>query len=213
MDHHHHIVKYYEEDEDLMPKLRHLVQPRNIFLSFNKIMDKKWCKTINDKGQVKPANEFLEAIMSSPSGRVAMFYVSDLLHKLGLSVSYEMFRQETGYDLFEVSLRQQMEEQMLYVCRPGYSETEPQIIYKLSDFINGQSFYNKNPEMQYERDVINEIWDDLRLWPSIECKRPTRRGRKEYEDFLLNVSNFCMLQPRKRSSNRKNYLELEHHRH
>lgn len=206
------IVKFYEEDDDLMPKLRPLVLPKNIFLPFNKLLEKKWCKTLNDKGHVKAANEFLEAFLSAPNSSVVMFYIADLFHKLGLSVSYEMFKQETGYDLFEVSLRQQIEEQMMYMCRPGYLETDPQVIYKLNDFVNGQSFYNKNPEMCYDRDVVNEIWDDLRLWPSIDCKRPTRRGRKEYEEFLLNVSNLQMCQPRKRNTNRRNSFALEHSR-
>lgn len=181
------VTKYYEEEDDLMPRLRPLVLPEKICLQFNRVLDKKWKKALSESGHVKPANELLEALMSSASGRVTLYYVADLMHKLGLSVSYELFKHETGFDLFELSLRHQMEEQMQYVCRPGYVEAEPQIIYKLGDFVNGQSFYNKNPEMCYDRDVVGEIWDDLELWPAFECnKRPTRRGRKQYEEFFLS---------------------------
>lgn len=182
------IVKYYEDEDDIMPRLRPLILPQAIATQFSKILDKKWKKALTDRGHVRPANEFLDAFLETPSGRVVLFYVADLMHKLGLSVSYEFFRQESGFDLFQVSLRHQMEEQSQFIARPGYDETEPQIIYKLSDFVNGQSFYNKNPELCYDRDVVNEIWDDLHLWPAVECnRRPTRRSHSGFENVLLNL--------------------------
>lgn len=117
-----------------------------------------------------------------------LWYIADLLHKLELSVSFEMFKHETGYDLFQVSLRHQMEEQMQLMGRPGYDEMEPQVIYKLNDVVNGQSYYNQNPELSYDRDIVNEIWDDLNLWPSIEPNRkPIRRKNSEYSAFFLNL--------------------------
>lgn len=195
------IVKFYEEEDDLMPQLRPLVQPGNIMQPFNKLLEKKWKKTLNEMGHVKPANEFLEAFMSCSSGRVVIYYIADLLNKLGLSVSYELFKNETGYDLFEVSLRHQMEEQIQYMYRPGFAEGEPQIIYKLSDFIQGQNYYNKNPELCYDRDVVAEVWEDLNLWPAIECgKKPVKRGRAEYEDFLLNMTMLRSTPNKKRPS-------------
>lgn len=193
------IVKFYEEDDDLMPKLRPLVQPYNMLVPFNKLLEKKWRKTLNESCHVKPANDFLEAFMDCTSGRVTLYYIADLLHKLGLSVSYEMFKNETGYDLFDVSLRHQMEEQGQVMCRPGYQDGEPQIIYKLSDFVNGQNYYNENPELCYDRDVVGEVWEDLNLWPGIECnKRPVKRGRADFDIFLLNMTTQRSTSPNKK---------------
>lgn len=206
-------MKYYEDDDDLMPKLRPLVLPKNIEGPFNKLMDKKLRKTFNDQGHVRAANEFLDAFLNCTSGRVVLYYIADLMQKLGLTVSYELFKQETGFDLYQVSLRHQMEEQLPYLLRPGYIESEPQIIYKLSDFVSGQNFYNKNPEMCYDRDIVSEVWDDLNLWPSPECtKRPTKRDYSEYEETLLKTSGPLTVPPKRRPSRLdrpRNYAESE----
>lgn len=195
------IVKFYEEDDDLMPKIRHLVEPDRLLMPFTKLMEKKWRKTVDEFGHVRRANDYLEAFHNSADGRVLLYYISDLLNKLGLSVSYEMFKNETGYDLFEVTMRHQMEEQIQYMYRPEFADGEPQIIFKLSDFVVGQDFYNKNPDCNYDREVIPEIWEDLNLWPSIEPnKRPVRRGRPDYETFLLNATTLNSTPTKKKQS-------------
>lgn len=183
------IVKFYEEDDDLMPKLRILVQPQSLLNNFNKLMEKKWRKTINEMGNVRPANEFLEGFLNSASGRVVIYYIADLFNKLGLSVSYEIFKNETGYDLFEVSLRHQMDEQIQFMYRPEFADGEPMIIYKMADFVGIQEIYNRAEGACYDRDIIPEIWEDLNLYPSFAGnKKPVHRGRAEYEEFLLNMS-------------------------
>lgn len=41
------IVKFYEEDNDLMLKLRPIVQPERILMPFNRLMEKKLRKTLD----------------------------------------------------------------------------------------------------------------------------------------------------------------------
>lgn len=185
------ITKHYEECWQLMPRLRPLVTPKELSIPFEKLMNRKWKKTLNEQGRVKPCNDYLEAFLNT-DGRVALYYIADLLHKLNLSVSYEMFRLESGYDLFEESVRVQREEQADYMERENYDAAEPQIIYKLDDIFDLHSNLKENPEQLTEcnADVIDEIWDELKLWPALEGhKRPVKRGEAEYDDFLLQVAN------------------------
>lgn len=185
------IVKYYEEQGQLMPKLRPYVTPMRLAVPFQKLMNKKWKKTLNEQGRVKQYNEYLEAFTSTAAGQTVLYYIADMLHKLGLSVAYEMFRLETGYDLFEESLRVQQAEQAPYMCRPGWDETLPQIIYKLADFIVYQEEFRASGDEEAicDYNIVDDIWDELKLWPAFEGHRkPVRKGRAEYDDFLSQIT-------------------------
>lgn len=202
------IKKYYEGSHQLMPKLRPLVVPTQLNFPFQKLMNKKWRKTLNEQGKVKLCNEYAEAFLNSGHGPASLYYVADLLHKLNLSVSFEMFKTESGYHLFEESLILQKDEMRPFFEREDYDKNVPAIIYKLGEFIDYQNHFRNNDIYVQDMadDGVNAIWEQLHLWPALEGhKRPVRRGRAEYDEFIavLNSPIFTSTPNKKRTKYRK----------
>lgn len=92
---------FYEDESDLMVKLRPYVSGDRINIPMSNVMNRKWSKVVNPETcEARAANPLLDAFLSGRNAFVLLI-VADVMHNLKLSVSFEMFKRETGFDPFD----------------------------------------------------------------------------------------------------------------
>lgn len=91
---------FYEEATDLIVKLRPYISVNRTKTPFANVILRKYEHTLNEDGtDVLHANPLLDAYLNGRKG-LALLIVADVLHNLKLTVSFEMFKRETGFDPF-----------------------------------------------------------------------------------------------------------------
>lgn len=146
-----------------MVKLRPYVTGDRINIPMSNVLTRKWAKVVNpDTCDARPANPLLDAFLNGPNA-FALLIVADVLHNLKLSVSFEMFKQETGFDPFDAknnSWATAEINRLRCACETADDVTaliEP-LVWSLTDI---QCNMPKNKHRNY----VDEIWEQLGINP------------------------------------------------
>lgn len=155
---------FYEDDSDLMVKLRPYVCGDRINIPMSNVLSRKWNKVVNTETcDARPANPLLDAFLNGPNAFVLLI-VADVLHNLKLSVSFEMFKRETGFDPFDAKNNAWATSEIAQLrCEAGPEEVtalvEP-LIWVLSDI---QMVTQQRSGR--ERNYAAETWQELGIDP------------------------------------------------
>lgn len=169
---------FYEEDSDLMVKLRPYVTGDRIDIPMSNVLSRKWYKVIDtDMPEASAvANPFLDAYMHG-SNAFVLLIIADVLHNLKLSVSFEMFKTETGFDPFDTDNHPWATAEINKLrCVAGGEEVtaliEP-LIWSLTDLqMNNRGTTDRNQ-------VVEDVWDMLDLNPDTILLRSLRTEIQE----------------------------------
>lgn len=95
------LKKFYEDDNDLIVKLRRYIVENRTQTQFANVIIRKYKNALTEEHHdVLYANPLLDAYLKG-SNAFALLIIADILHNLKLSVSYEIFTRETGFDPFD----------------------------------------------------------------------------------------------------------------
>lgn len=166
---------FYEDECDLMVKLRPYVCGDRIDVPMSNVVNRKWFKVLtHDRCDARPQNPLLDAYLNGRNA-FALLIIADVLHNLKLSVSFEMFKTETGFDPFDQKNTWACAEINRLRCESGADNLtaliEP-LMWKLTDLqCHSGNLSRKN--------YVSEVWKELGINP---------------EDTLVNVTttSVCM---------------------
>lgn len=154
---------FYEEDSDLMVKLRPYVTGDRINIPMANVLSRKWNKVVNiETGEARSANPLLDAFLNGNNG-FALLLVADILHNLKLSVSFEVFKKETGFDPFDCKNNpwavSEINNLRSEVGDEEVTALMDLLIWSLTDIHN-------NPNMRSsQRNYVGEVWEELGISP------------------------------------------------
>lgn len=171
---------FYEDDSDLMVKLRPYVTGDRINIPMSNVLSRKWNKVVDTElCDARPANPLLDALLNGPNAFVLLI-VADVMHNLKLSVSFEMFKRETGFDPFDAKNNIWANSEISQLrCEAGDDEVTA-LVEPLMWILTEIQCSTQNCS---GRNFVSEIWDNLGISPLDTVDRKTNSCKAvEYQE-------------------------------